>query len=171
MYLSSVRRSPTERNRITADTGAANEPTMTFRPLALIVRLSCERPLLAWAGILLALGSGVCARMAQAQEPWPVTRTSDGQPDLQGVWDFRTMTPLERPEAVRDKAVLSEEDRYPHISQGSRLRFSVSSQRRGEHERGSGLDGDRHLINPRPPACNFLGTDRCQFGPPLLFFR
>jgi hypothetical protein len=24
-------------------------------------------------------------------------RTADGQPDLQGVWDFRTVTPMERP--------------------------------------------------------------------------
>ena len=28
---------------------------------------------------------------------WTVPRTPDGQPDLQGVWDFRTMTSLERP--------------------------------------------------------------------------
>ncbi|MQA31507.1 MAG: hypothetical protein GEU82_17005 [Luteitalea sp.] len=37
-------------------------------------------------------------------------RTADGQPDLQGVWDFRTITPLERPRALGDKQVLSEEE-------------------------------------------------------------
>ena len=36
-------------------------------------------------------------------------RTPDGQPDLQGVWDFRTMTPLERP-ANQEEAFLSEEE-------------------------------------------------------------
>ena len=36
-------------------------------------------------------------------------RTPDGQPDLQGVWDFRTMTPLERP-AEQEQAFLSEEE-------------------------------------------------------------
>ena len=37
-------------------------------------------------------------------------RTSWGTPDLSGVWDFRTLTPLERPEAVGDQAVLTAED-------------------------------------------------------------
>lgn len=33
-----------------------------------------------------------------------------GDPDLQGVWDYRTLTPLERPEELGDKAFLSEEE-------------------------------------------------------------
>ena len=33
-----------------------------------------------------------------------------GAPDLQGVWDFGTMTPLQRPEELADKAFLSEEE-------------------------------------------------------------
>ena len=40
---------------------------------------------------------------------WPVPRTTEGRPDLSGVWDFRTMTPLQRPED-QDKAVLTEEE-------------------------------------------------------------
>jgi hypothetical protein len=40
----------------------------------------------------------------------PAPRTPDGKPDLQGFWDFRTLTPLERPVGVRDKAVLTEEE-------------------------------------------------------------
>jgi hypothetical protein len=39
-----------------------------------------------------------------------VPRTPDGRPDLQGVWDFRTITPMERPEALADKPVLSAEE-------------------------------------------------------------
>ena len=30
---------------------------------------------------------------AQSNASWTVPRTPDGQPDLQGVWDFRTLTP------------------------------------------------------------------------------
>ncbi len=37
-------------------------------------------------------------------------RTADGDPNLSGVWDFRTVTPLERPEELADKEFLSEEE-------------------------------------------------------------
>ena len=37
-------------------------------------------------------------------------RTGWGAPDLQGVWDFRTITPLERPERLGDQAFLTEEE-------------------------------------------------------------
>ena len=37
-------------------------------------------------------------------------RTAWGAPDLQGVWDFRTATPLERPEDRGDQAFLTEEE-------------------------------------------------------------
>ncbi|MEE2636456.1 MAG: hypothetical protein VYE68_04395 [Acidobacteriota bacterium] len=37
-------------------------------------------------------------------------RTGWGDPDLQGVWDFRTITPLQRPEDLGDKAFLTEEE-------------------------------------------------------------
>ncbi|MYD72234.1 MAG: hypothetical protein F4W89_16045 [Acidobacteria bacterium] len=36
-------------------------------------------------------------------------RTPDGQPDLQGVWDFRTMTPLQRPEDQEEEFLTEEE--------------------------------------------------------------
>jgi hypothetical protein len=44
---------------------------------------------------------------AQTQEP---PRTPWGQPDLQGVWDFRTITPLQRPERFGDRAFLTSEE-------------------------------------------------------------
>ena len=37
-------------------------------------------------------------------------RTGWGDPDLQGIWDFRTITPLERPEAFGDQAFLTAEE-------------------------------------------------------------
>ena len=37
-------------------------------------------------------------------------RTAWGQPDLQGIWDFRTITPLQRPEELGDKEFLTEEE-------------------------------------------------------------
>lgn len=37
-------------------------------------------------------------------------RNSHGQPDLQGLWDFRTLTPLERPVALGEKATFTREE-------------------------------------------------------------
>ena len=37
-------------------------------------------------------------------------RTPWGEPDLQGVWDYRTITPLQRPEGQADKGFLTEEE-------------------------------------------------------------
>ena len=41
-------------------------------------------------------------------------KTGDGQPDLQGIWDFRTVTPLERPDDLAGKEFLTpkEADEY-----------------------------------------------------------
>jgi hypothetical protein len=39
-----------------------------------------------------------------------VARTAWGKPDLTGIWDFRTITPLERPATQADKEFLTEEE-------------------------------------------------------------
>ena len=56
-----------------------------------------------------ALAAAVLMVFATAAAGQAPLRTPDGQPDLQGVWDFRTMTPLERPEG-QEQAFLSEEE-------------------------------------------------------------
>ena len=39
-----------------------------------------------------------------------VPRTADGRPSLQGIWDFRTITPMERPSELAGKEVLTLEE-------------------------------------------------------------
>ena len=58
-----------------------------------------------------ALCAGVVAlavtpALAQGDAP----RTPWGHPDLQGMWDHRTITPLERPEELGDREFLTEEE-------------------------------------------------------------
>ena len=48
--------------------------------------------------------------VAAAQQTAEPPRTSWGDPALGGVWDFRTITPLERPEEYGDREFLTEEE-------------------------------------------------------------
>ncbi len=50
------------------------------------------------------------AHATSAAKNSSVPRTPDGQPDLQGVWDYRTITPLERPKELGTKAFFTEEE-------------------------------------------------------------
>ena len=66
---------------------------------------------LAAAGCLLpATATGQSATSATDDAAWQSPRTADGQPDLQGVWDFRSLTPLERPNDLGDKDIFTEEE-------------------------------------------------------------
>ena len=47
---------------------------------------------------------------SQSAETGAVQQTAWGRPDLQGVWDFRTITPMERPEELGDQAFLTAEE-------------------------------------------------------------
>lgn len=47
---------------------------------------------------------------SQADGDWQLPRTVDGHPDLQGVWENNTITPVERPEVFGDKEFLTDDD-------------------------------------------------------------
>ena len=47
---------------------------------------------------------------AAAAKKWSAPRTPDGQPDLQGIWSFATITPLERPSELAGKQELSDQE-------------------------------------------------------------
>ena len=58
--------------------------------------------------ILFALG--LLAPIGADAQSSSVPRLPDGKPDLQGVWDFSSVTPLQRPEELADQEFLTEED-------------------------------------------------------------
>jgi hypothetical protein len=47
---------------------------------------------------------------ATGQKTWTVPHTPDGQPDLQGIWNNATLTPMERPAQFAGKATLTEKE-------------------------------------------------------------
>jgi hypothetical protein len=51
------------------------------------------------------------AASTAATKKWNPPRLPDGQPDLEGVWDFSTLTPLQRPGQFEGQDVLGEEER------------------------------------------------------------
>ena len=64
------------------------------------------------AGVV-ALLSIICAPyaiLAQSPRNADIPRLSNGRPDLQGTWDFRTITPFQRPSDLAGKELLTAEE-------------------------------------------------------------
>ncbi len=70
----------------------------------LLARTAVSPVVVAAAFVALALAGGAGAQTGIE------LRTSWGVPDLQGTWDFRSITPFERPEALADKEFLTAEE-------------------------------------------------------------
>ena len=54
--------------------------------------------------------SGTAGSKAQAVKSWKMPRTAWGHPDLQGIWNNGTPTPLERPNDLADREYLTDEE-------------------------------------------------------------
>ena len=76
----------------------------------------------------------VCATLAfspaaaAGQGRGTTLRTPEGQPDLQGVWNFSTATPMERPVELADKATLTAEEAAEWEAQIARQRAGFESE-------------------------------------------
>jgi hypothetical protein len=60
------------------------------------------------AGVLMLGWAAVLIGQSRSTATWTPTRTPDGQFDLEGVWDFSTITPLERPSGLGDKPTFTD---------------------------------------------------------------
>ncbi|MCY4635348.1 MAG: hypothetical protein OXG04_12730 [Acidobacteria bacterium] len=57
-----------------------------------------------------SLAPGLVAAQPASSAEASVPRTPDGRPDLQGVWDFSSLTPLQRPADLAGREFLTDED-------------------------------------------------------------
>jgi hypothetical protein len=64
--------------------------------------------------VCLLILTAAAADMAGAQGKDQVPRTENGQPNLQGVWNFSSDVPLERPAAFADKKTFTREELRQH---------------------------------------------------------
>src|SRR2546422_138217 len=60
--------------------------------------------------VVLAIAICVLAPGALGGQTRTLPRTPDGHPDLQGIWDYRSATPLERPKQFADKEFMTAEE-------------------------------------------------------------
>ena len=93
--------------------------------------------------ITIALILGASLLLAQSTPSSTVPRLADGRPDLNGVWSFATLTPLERPAELAGKATLSS-DEAAAIEKRT-LEVQNRDRRDGEGAAARGSDGRTDL--------------------------
>src|SRR5262245_49590084 len=64
----------------------------------------------------------------RAAKAWTAPRTADGHPDLQGTWNYSTLTPIERPRELAGKAFFTEQEAAEYEKR-SRQNRNVDSNR------------------------------------------
>src|SRR5215203_6630641 len=99
----------------------------SLRSVGLIAALACA-----------GSGDGTVFAQTRSTSKPSIPRTPDGKPDLQGAWSFANVTPFERPAALGEKAVLSDDD----VAQIEEQAAASSKQDEGR-KRGTAADVNR----------------------------
>jgi hypothetical protein len=86
---------------------------------------------------VLAITMLVPASAAGQSRTWTPPRTADGKPDIQGTFTFSTITPLQRPEALAGKDVLTAEEAAAfEASENKRLNRDLFDPEKGAPSAG-----------------------------------
>jgi hypothetical protein len=94
------------------------------------------------AGVL-ATASAALAALVQVHGSAAPPRTREGHPDLQGIWSYATLTPLERPAEFSGKAFLT--DAEAAAFERKTLDVQNRDRRDGDGPGGRGTDGRTDL--------------------------
>jgi hypothetical protein len=89
------------------------------------------------AGVLVLGCAAALIGQGRSAATWTPARTADGQIDLEGVWDFSTITPLERPAGLGDKQTFTDAEA-------------------AAFEREENLRQNRDLIDPKKGGGQYL---------------
>jgi hypothetical protein len=135
---------------------------------------------------VLAIAMLVPASAAGQSRTWTPPRTPDGKPDIQGTFTFSTITPLQRPEALAGKDVLTAEEAAafeasenkrlnrdlfdpekgaPSVGYAPRSQGGVLSYNDFWYERGSQVTGDRRtslIVDPPDGHIPFTAATRAR---------
>src|SRR3984893_12025874 len=86
---------------------------------------------------VLAITMLVPASAAGQSRAWTPPRTPDGKPDIQGTFTFSTITPLQRPQALARKDVLTAEEKAAfEASENKRLNRDLFDPEKGAPSAG-----------------------------------
>ena len=130
----------------------------------------------------LALASPLAALAQPTQAGWSAPRTPWGEPDLQGVWTNATLTPVERPDAMADKTVLTAEEAAAFETRSAESRAAsdtfipgnVGAYNQFWMDGGKNVTGDRRtalIVDPpngkipwTPAGRQRLASDSARYG-------
>ncbi len=110
-------------------------------------RYSTCRNVMTFAAALALLAPLAAPPAAQAQTQPTGHRTAWGDPDLQGVWDFRTLTPLERPDALSDQEVFASEEAAAQFAEATAHALDADRRDGADQAFGFGSDIERAYNN------------------------
>ena len=120
-----------------------------------------SRTALTMAGAVALLTYGALSAHAQTTEPdeWSQPRTAWGAPDIQGIWDYQSQTPLERPAGLAARASFSEEE-SAQVRQQALERNSVDRRDGGaERDLARAYGEIWYIRNPVPNTRTSLVID------------
>src|SRR5262245_11855090 len=83
-------------------------PTLMRRPFGVVALSLAVVSVAAGQGPKSPTTGGTAVKPRQPARGWTAPRTPWGDPDLQGVWNDATSTPLQRPTGVASKDVLDD---------------------------------------------------------------
>ena len=90
-----------------------------------------------------ALSPAAAAAQTSQGGSQQMPRTAWGHPDLQGVWDFRTLTPLERPDALADVPVFASDEAAAEFAAATAHALDADRRDGADQEFGFGSDIER----------------------------